>query len=173
MARVKRRYCSCWRLSKTSRFRFGSSAGCTSIQTDWPGGAPRAMLRDFFNSSHFCVPRTGSHFRAAINYACPARLDSKDKLHSSSMNCEFHGLGSQLGCPANVQRPLCYGYGAGRRLSHSTLSQPEQADATESLYVENVNLLNAEEWLLRLDYRPPSHRVPQRSKTSGRTPEPR
>jgi predicted ATP-binding protein involved in virulence len=32
------------------------------------------------------------------------------------------------------------------------LSRPEPTDATASLYVEDVDLLNAEEWLLRLDY---------------------
>jgi predicted ATP-binding protein involved in virulence len=49
--------------------------------------------------------------------------------------------------------PICYAYGAGRRSeSTSTLGQLESEDTTRSLFVEEARLLNAEEWLLRLDY---------------------
>ncbi len=48
--------------------------------------------------------------------------------------------------------PTCYAYGAGRRLGFSSL-KPEGSDSvTESLFFEDTRILNAEEWLLRLDY---------------------
>jgi predicted ATP-binding protein involved in virulence len=46
----------------------------------------------------------------------------------------------------------CYGYGASRRLSSTTLGVPEDADATANLFSDDAPLRNAEEWLLRLDY---------------------
>jgi hypothetical protein len=47
--------------------------------------------------------------------------------------------------------PTCYAYGAGRRISTSSLSEPD-SDARDSLFIEDARLRNAEEWLLRLDY---------------------
>ncbi|MDP8237665.1 MAG: AAA family ATPase [Candidatus Hatepunaea meridiana] len=45
----------------------------------------------------------------------------------------------------------CYGYGASRRLSQSTLKEKIVAPS-ESLFKDNAHLLNAEEWILRADY---------------------
>ena len=47
---------------------------------------------------------------------------------------------------------VSYAYGAGRRLSPTSLSQPTPAGATDSLFPDDARLVNAEEWLLRLDY---------------------
>jgi hypothetical protein len=51
-----------------------------------------------------------------------------------------------------VTWPVCYAYGAGRRLGVTSLRWPELDDATVSLFSDDVPLRNAEEWLLRLDY---------------------
>jgi predicted ATP-binding protein involved in virulence len=48
--------------------------------------------------------------------------------------------------------PICYAYGAGRRLSSSSLSRPAEDDAARSLFHDDAELRNAEEWLLQLDY---------------------
>jgi AAA domain len=44
--------------------------------------------------------------------------------------------------------PKCYAYGTGRRLAASSLSSTKSDSATESLFFEDTNLLNAEDWLL-------------------------
>lgn len=56
----------------------------------------------------------------------------------------------------------CYGYGASRIMGESTLSEKESADATASLFRDDVELINAEEWLLQADY------SAKASKTSSR-----
>jgi len=48
--------------------------------------------------------------------------------------------------------PKCYAYGTGRRLGVSSLNRKESDTVSESLFFEDAKLLNAEEWLLRLDY---------------------
>ncbi len=59
--------------------------------------------------------------------------------------------------------PVCYGYGAARRLGASSLgSRPGPDDATASLFSEQAELRNAEEWLLRLDYAATKHSEGQR-----------
>jgi AAA domain, putative AbiEii toxin, Type IV TA system/AAA domain len=48
--------------------------------------------------------------------------------------------------------PICYAYGTGRRSGLSSLHHELYAREPESIFFEDTALLNAEEWLLRLDY---------------------
>ncbi len=47
---------------------------------------------------------------------------------------------------------LCYAYGAARSMGAGTLSDSDDDSRTLSLFDENAELRNAEEWLLRTDY---------------------
>ncbi len=47
---------------------------------------------------------------------------------------------------------ICFGYGASRRMSETSISDISKDDPTASLFSENVALMNAEEWLLQTDY---------------------
>jgi energy-coupling factor transporter ATP-binding protein EcfA2 len=54
----------------------------------------------------------------------------------------------------NPRSLICYGYGAGRSIGNSTLSEaPEAADTCASLFDDRADLLNPEEWFLFADYR--------------------
>jgi hypothetical protein len=64
---------------------------------------------------------------------------SAEDRHTASIHEEFVGL-------------KCYGYGASRRFSLKGLAEAEADDATASLFSDDANLRNAEDWLLRLDY---------------------
>ena len=46
----------------------------------------------------------------------------------------------------------CYGYGASRIMGEGSLSEKEIDDPSASLFKDNVELINAEEWLLQADY---------------------
>jgi predicted ATP-binding protein involved in virulence len=46
---------------------------------------------------------------------------------------------------------ICFGYGASRRMSQTSLSESDE-DSTASLFSDDVTLLNAEEWFLQTDY---------------------
>ena len=55
---------------------------------------------------------------------------------------------------AGLANLICYGYGAGRTIGNSTLSEaPETADTCASLFDDRADLLNPEEWFLFADYR--------------------
>jgi hypothetical protein len=58
----------------------------------------------------------------------------------------FHGASGDKG------QPWCCAYGAGRRMETVSLSGFESGDPTESLFSEDADLRNPEEWLMRLDY---------------------
>jgi tetratricopeptide (TPR) repeat protein/energy-coupling factor transporter ATP-binding protein EcfA2 len=47
---------------------------------------------------------------------------------------------------------ICYGYGASRHMENSALTKQPQAENSASLFSDDVALLNAEEWLLQMDY---------------------
>jgi predicted ATP-binding protein involved in virulence len=47
---------------------------------------------------------------------------------------------------------VCYGYGATRRMGAGALSAAKQGGRNDSLFLEDVPLRNAEEWLLQADY---------------------
>ncbi|MFY0582968.1 AAA family ATPase [Cystobacter fuscus] len=47
---------------------------------------------------------------------------------------------------------VCYGYGATRRMGAGALSTPKEAQHNDSLFLEDIPLRNAEEWLLQADY---------------------
>ncbi len=51
-----------------------------------------------------------------------------------------------------VENLICYGYGASRRMGKSSLSEQRTDDTTASLFSDDVDLINAEEWLLQADY---------------------
>lgn len=65
----------------------------------------------------------------------------------------------------NILRPellgdvVCFAYGATRRMGETSLSEKAEDDPYASLFSDNVELLNAEEWLLQADYAAskPSH----------------
>ncbi len=46
----------------------------------------------------------------------------------------------------------CYGFGASRIMGEGSLSEKEIDDPSASLFKDNVELINAEEWLLQADY---------------------
>ena len=52
----------------------------------------------------------------------------------------------------NVRGLICYGYGASRRMGKASLSEQRTDDTTASLFSDDVDLINAEEWLLQADY---------------------
>jgi predicted ATPase len=52
----------------------------------------------------------------------------------------------------NVGALISYGYGASRRMGKSNLSEQRSEDTTASLFSDDVDLINAEEWLLQADY---------------------
>jgi len=59
---------------------------------------------------------------------------------------------SETYSPENFGGLKCYGYGASRIMGESSLSDKEPIDPTASLFKDDVELINAEEWLLQADY---------------------
>lgn len=80
--------------------------------------------------------------------------DSQDKespanLHqtSFSMTGPFSNFGIE-----ELLGLKCYGYGANRRMGETSLSEGLSSDSCNSLFSDDISLINAEEWLLQADY---------------------
>ena len=53
----------------------------------------------------------------------------------------------------NPEQLICYGYGAGRTVGNSTLTEtPAITDTCASLFNDRADLLNPEEWFLQMEY---------------------
>ena len=66
--------------------------------------------------------------------------DLPDKPFWDSVESDLFGL-------------ICYGYGAGRTVGNSTLSEtPEGVDTCASLFDDRADLLDPQEWFLNIDY---------------------
>ena len=76
--------------------------------------------------------------------------DSSDYRMTATGNKE--GLFAVLLIPGNQEGLICYGYGASRRMGKASLSEQRTDDTTASLFSDDVDLINAEEWLLQADY---------------------
>jgi len=74
------------------------------------------------------------------NSAGDDKVHGKGVLISNSME-----NADQISIQSNL---FCYGYGAGRRIGKSSLSEDVSGDTAATLYSEEAPLLNAEEWLL-------------------------
>ncbi len=62
------------------------------------------------------------------------------------------GSGSLHFFKKDLRSLVCYGYGASRRMGKVSLSEQRTEDTTASLFSDDVDLINAEEWLLQADY---------------------
>ena len=87
---------------------------------------------------------------------CIERSFSKREADAMIVHLEFAGGGKQLSfislTPKNIGGLICYGYGASRRMGKTSLSEQRTDDTTASLFSDDVDLINAEEWLLQADY---------------------
>lgn len=74
-------------------------------------------------------------------------------LEKGRMRLEL-GPGGRFGVSSeDMERtPLTFAYGAGRRPGPSSLSGPISVNPVNSLFHDDVDLIDAEEWLLRADY---------------------
>lgn len=70
-----------------------------------------------------------------------------------SFGIETRRNGGSIGGHAlDTRNLICYGYGASRRMGKVSLSEQRTDDTTASLFSDDVDLINAEEWLLQADY---------------------
>jgi energy-coupling factor transporter ATP-binding protein EcfA2 len=62
-----------------------------------------------------------------------------------------HYLGSSVQDDERFLNLKCFGYGANRSMSATSLSE-NSSENSETLFINDAKLINAEEWLLQLDY---------------------
>lgn len=79
---------------------------------------------------------------------------SKEVFYGDSRISLVQGNGSISGISIDFGGFRCYGYGAGRSIGNSALSEAsENVDTCASLFDDRADLLNPEEWFLFADYR--------------------
>lgn len=117
-------------------------------------GAPK-YVRSYKLRSEWKPHRDGITFRLSVSTCEGVRLSD----HVNRGNSYISKLSADIGSIGFVEEPVlsyedvvCFGYGASRRMSETSISDISKDDPTASLFSENVALINAEEWLLQTDY---------------------
>jgi energy-coupling factor transporter ATP-binding protein EcfA2 len=94
--------------------------------------------------------------RATALYAYGSPLSSFNKfsLSKSAKRPTFEQatLADGYGLSTEFLSLNCYGYGANRRISETSISEAFSSDSCASLFSDKETLINAEEWLLQADY---------------------
>ncbi|AXE18735.1 hypothetical protein DR864_13735 [Runella rosea] len=87
------------------------------------------------------------------------RLISKDVVAAISLQTlnnneliQVEDYPSRLDSKTIPKKIQIYGYGTSRRMSTTSISEDSSVDSIEGLFQDNHELINAEEWLLQLDY---------------------
>jgi hypothetical protein len=90
---------------------------------------------------------------STARFVCDDRMDSRAVRPAHSVTMTFREYGADYGgFLQDESPPICFAYGAGRRPGGTILDRSGASDPTESLFFDDARLINAEEWLLLLDY---------------------
>jgi hypothetical protein len=125
---------------------FGRFPVGPELPRNLPVEARRAFLRQHTEGLLRQAHGTMTHIAGTI--ATGASL-ADGAFHSTQATLEL-GLGSVQSY--GTIGPTCYAYGASRRVGSSALGETEAIGLTATLFSDRAELLNAEEWLLQLDY---------------------
>jgi predicted ATP-binding protein involved in virulence len=97
-----------------------------------------------------------SKFECCVEFISdPDKVEGNEKGGISVSNSSKNGSSywySDTVIKENLYDFLCYGYGASRRLGLGKFSARTDGSTSESLFDEDISLINAEEWFLQADY---------------------
>jgi predicted ATP-binding protein involved in virulence len=82
---------------------------------------------------------------------CNIYITGNTKSISFSIHNKTTFVQDQLLYREEFEHLKCFGYGANRSMSNSSLAE-SMSENSETLYNDNAKLINSEEWLLQLDY---------------------
>lgn len=130
-------------------------------------GANMSASKLFFRESEFNLYRNKEKDTLVISgkASFPSKItDTSKELKTEDMEAKLSSVADReskrfqwYGSSKNIHKEtlgglISYGYGASRVMGESSLSEKELRDPTESLFKDDVELINAEEWLLQADY---------------------
>ena len=140
---------------KTTLLR--SLVAVTPIKTNWNEMRVPRLFLDSMSGYNFKLHRYGTE-----QSSLTAQFFSGAKLVEDNLPGNVSGFDvvSNRGgiSSASALHPTyfndlpCFAYGASRRMRETSLSEKADDDAFASLFSDNVELINAEEWLLQADY---------------------
>ncbi|MDR3635786.1 MAG: AAA family ATPase [Isosphaeraceae bacterium] len=78
--------------------------------------------------------------------------NSEKRKWSSYFHYNAFAFKHSAASPKTNPQPRIHAYGAGRRLGAASFGEQTASDAAQSLFDDDAHLIDAEEWLLQLDY---------------------
>ncbi|MBW3128782.1 AAA family ATPase [Hymenobacter profundi] len=119
------------------------------IRKDTTWGLPSSITNnpDFKVAMFWCEACVGDVFQHSHPVSIASYNMTARYIGSNSIGRGWSSI------PYNLVSLLCYGYGAGRTIGNSTLTEtPDTSDSYTSLFDDRADLLNPEEWFLQMEY---------------------
>lgn len=116
-------------------------------QQAWPRGASLLFLKPSIS----LLRSAGSRGLVVSEVALQTGLNTHAGTNRTSSEFSADGVSAAIREP-EFTGPVCFGYGASRRLGTGSITQANDSDRTATLFSDVAQLRNAEEWLLQLDY---------------------
>ena len=125
---------------------------------DKPWIVARAILPNLFTPSEYVRFRADGNARITAELSWGRKIgQNRGKIHTAKLSYQTSARPSSGMSSMSTSNEIldldCYAYGAARSMGTGTLAESDVESRTNSLFDENVGLRNAEEWLLRTDYR--------------------
>ena len=99
------------------------------------------------------LPRTTEgRFKVATAVANIQLINAAGEDKTGAITARFRDSLCRLSKHRTITAPICFGYGAARKMGAGQLSQTDDRGISASLFDDSVFLRNSEEWLLQLDY---------------------
>ncbi len=124
---------------------------------DEPWIVARAILPNLFTPSEYVRFRADGNARITAEFCAGRKIaQNRGKIDVAELSFETSGgLSTGVASLSGSNEILdldCYAYGAARSMGTGTIAESDVESRTNSLFDENAELRNAEEWLLRTDY---------------------
>ena len=124
---------------------------------DEPWIVPRAIFPNPFPASEYVRFRADGNARITAEICWGTKIgQKKGKIRVAELTVKTFELTSpgfySISASNETLDLDCYAYGAARSMGAGTISESDEDTRTHSLFDDNAQLLNAEEWLLRTDY---------------------
>ena len=109
-------------------------------------------LAALFDRNDIYRPESNSKFSLSADYSL-GYLEEQKRSGSGTLYLTIEGHHATVRAgDITLSNMVCFGYGASRRMGKSNLSDKRDDDNCASLFDDDAELLNAEEWLLQADY---------------------
>lgn len=112
----------------------------------------KMSVKGFYNQKYLTTNVASAVIKATLNRnPNKSGLSNNPNLPHIQFSQQHNGWGTSVRQLNTIEELKCFGYGANRFMSSNSITE-SKSENSETLFNDDAKLINAEEWLLQLDY---------------------